>query len=144
MRLIKLSKDVFGFETVEACIAYFKHVLPWQKYQFNIVGEGSHISPSKFDENETIVFSYRGRIIAIGIAEDSIIEDQKVTAILLDGSKLKFFDKIINLGDLETKLAVKGYDKAITNSQGWNILDGKFEKETIEFLMKAEWADFLN
>lgn len=143
MRLIKLSKDVYGFDTVEACIAYFKHVLPWQKFRFNIVGEGNHISSSNFDKNETIVFSYRGRIIAIGIAEKPIIEDQRVDAIILDGSKLKIFDKVINLGDLETKLNAKGYDKAIINSQGWNILEGKFEKETIDFLMKAEWADFV-
>ena len=144
MRLIKLSKDVYGFDTVEACIAYFKHVLPWQKYRFNIVGEGSHISSSNLDKNETIVFSYRGIIIAIGIAENPIIEDRRVVAIILDGSKLKIFDKTIYMSDIEKRLIAKGYDKAITNSQGWNILEGKFEKETIEFLMKADWADFVD
>lgn len=144
MRIIKLSHEVYGFDTVEACIAYFKHVLPWQKFRFNIVGEGSHISSSNIDKDDTIVFSYRGRIIAIGIAEEPIKKYQKVVAIILDGSKLKIFDKTVNLSDLETKLNAKGYDKAITNSQGWNILEGKYEKETIEFLMKADWADFVN
>lgn len=36
-----------------------------------------------------------------------------------------------------------GYSKAVTNAQGWNIFDGKFEKEAIQFLISAEWKDYL-
>ena len=143
MRLVKLSKEVFGFETAEACIAYFKYVLPWQKYRFNIVGEGSHIAPSKLNEDETVIFSYSGRIIAIAKVEEIIIENQRVVAIIFVENKVKVFDKDISLDDLETKLSRIGYSKAITNAQGWNIFEDKFEKEAIKFLINIEWEDYL-
>ena len=65
MRIIKLSKDVWGFETLGGCKAFFTHVLPWEKNRFNIVGEGFHIAPDGLDKEELVVFSYDGSLVCI-------------------------------------------------------------------------------
>jgi hypothetical protein len=145
MRIIKLSKDVFGFDNMEGCIAYFRHVLPWQKLIFNIMGEGAHIAPNSLIEGEKIIFSYDGNIVAIAKNERLILDkNNKVKSIkLLDGS-LRVFNNPGKIGALEKHLHNIGYSKNIVSAQGWNRIDGVFEKETLMFIRDMDWSYYLS
>jgi hypothetical protein len=144
LRIIKLSNEVYGFDTVEACSAYFLHVLPWQKYRFNIVGEGYHLSSEKVSIGETLVFSYKGKIITVAKVRNVDTDDSKtVIAVNLQEDSLKILFKTVDLKELESVLKSEGYNKAITSAQGWNIITGNLEKKVIEIIMRNEWHDFL-
>ena len=65
MRIVKLSKDLFGFDTNGACKAYLKDVLPWTGGNFHFAGNGNKIALDKFSEGENILFSHDGSIVAI-------------------------------------------------------------------------------
>lgn len=143
MRIIKLSKDVYGFDNLESCTAYFKHVLPWLKGKFNIIGEGHHISEENINPNDIILFSYRGNIISLARAKNAVVKRGKVTAIKIDLVTHKIFKKPIKLTELERRLTNIGYDKRIARGPGWNKIKGDFEKEAIKFLMEKDWQDFI-
>jgi hypothetical protein len=144
VRIVKLSKDVFGFDTVEGCIAYFEHVLPWGKYRFRVAGEGSHISADSLADGEILVFSYVGTIVAAARAQEIETENGRVTIIRLREDTLRVFSKRITLKDLENTLKGSGYSKVIHGSQGWNIIDGRYEEIAIRFLIDKEWEDFIH
>jgi hypothetical protein len=139
MRIIKLSKEVNGFESLGGCRAFFTHVLPWEKYTFYIAGEGSHIAPDGLDEKELVVFSYDGNLVCIAKAERIILEKEKTKSIKLIDKTLKVLENPPRLQELEEKLHAIGYTKNLVSTQGWNILDGKFEKETVKFLRDKDW-----
>lgn len=143
MRIIKLSKEVSGFENIEACKSYFKYVLPWQKLRFNIVGDGLHIAQNKLDHDEIVLFSYDGNCIAVGKVENLIVEKNKSIAIQLQEKKLKVFESHFPLKELEDRLRKVGYVSAVTNTQGWNILKDKHEEAALKFIIKKDWEDYL-
>ncbi len=143
MRVIKLSRNVFGFDTVEGCIAYFRHVLPWCKYRFRVEGDGGHISADSLADGEILVFSYGGIIVAIARAQEVETRDGRVTAIRLENDTLRVFSKRVSLKDLESTLKSGGYAKVIHGSRGWNIIDGTYEEMAIRFLIEKEWEDFI-
>ena len=105
MRICKLSDKVFGFDTLEGCKAYFKHVLPWSKYYFSIVGEGNRISKDRINVDENILFIYKGNIVAIAKVADFEIVDGKVTSLKLKEESLRVLDHNIDVKGLEQQLS---------------------------------------
>jgi hypothetical protein len=144
MRIVKLSQKVWGFETLGGCQAFFVHVLPWEKNTFDIVGEGSHIAPDGLDDQELIVFSYNGSLVCIARAEEIILNNNKVKSIKFVDGTIRVLTQPPKLKDLEDKLHTVGYTKNLVASQGWNILDKKFEKTTVEFLRDKDWELYMN
>lgn len=143
MRLVKLSKDVFGFDTMDGCKAYFDHVLPWQKERFNIMGEGHHIAPGGVKPNEIVLFSYDGNIVCIARNEElKENSKKKVIAIILKEGTRRVFNNPPSLQELENVLASQGYTPKLVQSQGWNIIEQGFEKIVIEFLAKHDWKQY--
>ena len=143
MRVCKLSDKVFGFDSLEGCKAYFKHVLPWSKYYFPIVGEGNRISKDKISKNESILFSYNGNIVAIAKLNDIELADGKVASLILSEEALKVFGKLVGVTELEHQLSLNGYKSIINQSEGWNIIPEEYEFIVIDFLIKHEWELFL-
>lgn len=143
MRIIKLSKEVFGFDTLGGCQAFFTHVLPWGKYIFGIAGGGAHIAPDGLDKDELVVFSYDGNLVCIAKVEGIILENNKVKSIKLVDGTLRVLKNPSSLQELEDKLHAIGYTKNLVSTQGWNILDGKFEKETVNFLRDKDWENYV-
>lgn len=82
MRIVKLSKDVYGFDNINACLAYFEHVLPWQKYVFNIIGDGHHIGVNKTKPNEVVLFSYIGDIVCMARIIDVNEDNGKINKLV--------------------------------------------------------------
>jgi hypothetical protein len=145
MRIVKLSKRVFGFDTLEGCKAYFSHVLKWQKFIFNIEGEGIHISSDGLDNNELVLFSYSGKLVCLAKAERIILDrNHRTRAVKLVDGSLRVFDNPPSLHDLEAKLRGLGYDKKVVSTQGWNILEGGYERAVVEFLRDKEWEYYIN
>ncbi len=143
MRIVKLSKEVWGFETLGGCLAFFKHVLPWEKNRFDIAGEGAHIAVDGLKEEELIVFSYDGNLVCIAKVKDTIQENNKVKSIRLLGGTIKVLENPPKLKALEDKLHSVGYAKNLVATQGWNILEKKFEKAAVEFLRDKDWELYL-
>lgn len=140
MRIVKMSGDVFGFDSIEACKAYFENVLPWQKGNFYFVGEGNKIAKDKLSTGENVLFSFNGSLVAIAKARKLIInEDDRVRGITIDIDTLKIFKEAISTLDLESELSNYSYNDSIYGSQGWNILEGKIERKAIEFIKNREW-----
>lgn len=144
MRIVKLSKEVFGFDTKDGCIAYFKHVLPWQKERFNIMGEGHHIAPDGLKSNEIVVFSYDGNIVCIARTDHIKVEPNKkrVVAIILKEGTRRVFNDPPSLQSLEDVLLAQGMTSKLVKSQGWNIIDVNLEKAVIQFLAKHDWKQY--
>lgn len=154
MKLCRLSSDVFGFETFEGCKAYFENVLPWNGYIFPIIGSGPHVKAEETPLDETLLFTYCSRIIAIAKLDEKVYE-MKNTAIMLENSKrkvkalklvpdsLKVFQANIKLNDLQKHLQTLNYNKAINGTQGWNVFPIEIEKGIIDFLLKKEWHHFI-
>ena len=144
MRIVKLSKEVFGFDTKDGCIAYFQHVLPWQKERFNIMGEGHHIAPDGLKSNEIVVFSYDGNIVCIARTDNIMVDPskKKVVAIILKEGTRRVFADPPSLQDLENVLRARGMTSNLVKSQGWNIIDEILEKDVIHFLAKHDWKEF--
>jgi hypothetical protein len=143
MRVIKLSNEVFGFDSLEGCKAYFRHVLPWSKYYFPIVGEGNRISKEKISVDENVLFVYKGNIVAIAKVENYEVDNNKVKALKLRADTLKVFEETADIKELEQNLASNGYDLKIQQSQGWNIITEEHEQIVINFLMRHEWKSYL-
>ena len=143
MRIVKLSKEVFGFDTIEACRAFFKHVIPFNKYYFGIAGEGNHIAKDGLKQGEIIIFSYDAKIVSIALNERLVEEYDRVKEIKLSGDTLKVFDYDICLRKLEEDLKLRGYDKKIVGSQGWNIIEEQYEKNVIDYLISNEWKHYI-
>lgn len=140
MRIVKMSGDVFGFDSIEACKAYFENVLPWQRGNFYFVGERNKIAKDKLNAGENVVFSFNGCLIAIAKAKSLIIdEDDKVSGIKLDMETLKMFKTTISTLELEKELRNSGFNDSIYASQGWNILEGEIERKAVKFLKNKEW-----
>ncbi|MDR7868814.1 MAG: hypothetical protein RIN56_18630 [Sporomusaceae bacterium] len=143
VRIIKLSKEVWGFETLGGCQAFFAHVLPWEKYTFDIAGDGAFIAPDGLDKQELVVFSYDGSLVCIARAERIIMNNNKVKSIKLVGNSVRVLNNPPKLKALEEKLQSVGYTKNLVATQGWNILEKKFEKVTVEFLRDKDWESYL-
>lgn len=144
MRIIKLSKEVWGFDTLGGCQAFFTHVLPWEKNRFEIVGEGVHIASDGLDGKELVVFSYDGNLVCIARAEEIVLDSNKVKSIKLIDGTVRVLSKPPKLKELEKKLHSAGYTKNIVATQGWNILEGKYEKVAVEFLRDTDWEVYLS
>ena len=143
MRIIKLSKELRGFETLGGCQAFFVHVLPMEKNKFHIAGEGSHIAPDGLDKQELVVFSYNGSLVCIARVEEIIMNNNKVKSIKLGDGTVRVLSKPPKLKDLEAKLHSVGYSKKLVASQGWNILDKNYEIMTVEFLRDKDWELYM-
>ncbi|AKM19239.1 hypothetical protein QT238_07585 [Geobacillus stearothermophilus] len=143
MRVIKLSDSVFGFDSLEGCKAYFRHVLPWSKYYFPIVGEGNRISKEKISVDETVLFIYKGNIVAIAKVENYEVDNNKVRSLKLRADTFKVFEETADIKELEQNLASNGYDLKIQQSQGWNIITEEHEQIVINFLIRHEWKSYL-
>lgn len=143
MRIVKLSKDVYGFDNINACLAYFEHVLPWQKYVFNIVGEGRHIGINKTKQNEVVLFSYIGEIVCMARIIDINENNGKVNQLVLKDDSVRFFRKRLTLHELESELNKHGYSKKVVQARGWNIIEENYEKVVIELLVKTDWIEYL-
>lgn len=144
MRLVRLSKDVFGFSNLEACVAFFEHVLPWNEDYFNIVGEGRFISKTSIKKNELLLFSFGGKIVSAAKVEEIYIDsDNRVSRIKLVNGSRKVFKKHVDLTELEQLLHAKGYAKQIVGAQGWNIIDDKFKKDILNLIIEKEWKEIL-
>lgn len=141
MRIVKLSAYELGFETIEACTAYFEHVVPWQKGIF-IMGEG-HIASDGLKKDEVILFSYSGSIVCCAKAEKLIKENNKAIAVKVNEKTKKIFHNPPSLIELEKLLQSLGYPQQVYGVQGWNIIEAKYEPAVIDFLMKCEWKDYL-
>ncbi len=140
MRIVKMSGEVFGFDDIDACKAYFESVLPWQKGIFNFAGEGNKIAKDKLNKDENVLFAYNGVLIAIAKAKDLILnKDNRVRGIEIDLNTLKIFKENISTFDLENELKKYGYSETIYKTQGWNILDKNIETKAIEFIKNKEW-----
>jgi hypothetical protein len=139
MRIVKLSGNVFGFDTLDGCKAYFEHVLPWQKGQFYFAGTGNKVALDKLQPNENVIFTYEGTVVCITKAENLLIENGKATGIKLRIDILKMFKSHISSLDLEDHLKSYGFTDCIYASQGWNIIGEPYEQHAIQFLKDQEW-----
>lgn len=144
MRIIKLSDKLLGFESMEKCKTYFLNILSWKNGVFGIDGEGGHFAKSSFRKNETLVFCYSGKIVAIAKVNDITLKQgsDKVESLNINVDSLKVFDNSPDVGDLEALLKDWGYTKEIRGSQGWNVIEGEHEKIAINFLIDSEWKEF--
>ncbi|GMQ62472.1 hypothetical protein [Vallitalea maricola] len=140
MRIVKMSGEVFGFDSIEACKAYFKSVLPWQKGNFYFAGEANKIARNKLQSGDNVLFSFNGYIIAIAKAEELLFnEDDRDNGIKIDMDTLKIFQVSISTMDLEIELSNYGFTDSIYGSQGWNILNGEIETKAMKYLKDKEW-----
>jgi len=142
MRIVKMSGEVFGFDTIEGCQAYFKYVLPWQKGYFGFAGTGNKIAKDKLSKNETILFSYDGKIVTAAKAVEPIIDGNKVIGIMINKESIKVLKIPVSTFDLEKELGKHGFDDSIYGSQGWNIIPYNLEKRVIEFLRNEELKEY--
>ena len=145
MRLIRMSSEVFGFDKIEACIAFFEHVLQWNKYRFNIIGEGHHLSVNSFNKDEIFLFTFDGIIVSVARVGEYIFsyDEKKVVAVILNQDTLKVLKNEYTLNDLSNTLIKLGYKKEIIKSQGWNIIDKIYEEKVMESIIKNEWKELL-
>jgi len=82
-------------------------------------------------------------LVCIAKAERIILENSKVKSIKLVNGTLRVFENPPRLQGLEDKLHAVGYTKNLVSSQGWNILDEKFEKEAVKFLRDKDWEIYI-
>jgi hypothetical protein len=144
MRIVKLSPKVFGFDTVEACTAYFEHVVPWQKDSFYFAGEGHPIAKDGLQSEEIVVFSYSGNIVCVAKTKELLINDDDIpVGIQIHNSSKKIFYNTPKLVDLEGLLHSLGYNSKVVGAQGWNIIEQQYEKQVIDFIMKHDWSNYL-
>lgn len=142
MRIVKLSKEVLGVDTLAGCKAFFESVLPCEKNQFDIVGEGSHIAKNAIAKEEPIVFSFDGILVCIALVDDFVVKNNKVVTIILKSNTTKLFKNTIELKELESYLQGKGYNKKLLQNRGWNIISGGFERVAIEHLRDEDWKQY--
>lgn len=139
MRIVKLSKEVLGVDTLAGCKAFFESVLPCEKNQFDIVGEGNHIAKDAVAKNEPILFSFGGSLACIALVDKLVINNNKAVAIILKRNSIKAFKNTIKLNDLESVLQAAGYNKKLLPNRGWNKIDDNLEKVAVEYLCKKEF-----
>lgn len=143
MRIIKLSKEVNGFDSVGACINFFEYVVPWQKGLFHIIGEGNHIAADGLKEGELVIFSYSGQIICLAKTIQLVIDKNgSASGVIINSDTKKIFKIPPKLKDLEILLHSKGYTSQIVRTRGWNKIDSIYEPIVIDFLIKHDWAEF--
>lgn len=145
MRLCKLSSNAlpFGMTTLEGCMKYFEDVLPWSEYQFLIVGESKKIAKDSININESCLFIYDKKIVALGKVLTLGIVDDTVEFLKLEEESYKVFSNPVNADELVTRLLENGYDKRILNSTGWNIMNEEHEQIIIQYLIEQEWKSYL-
>ena len=139
MRIVKLSKDLFGFDTNGACKAYLKDVLPWTGGNYHFAGNGNKIALDKFSEGENILFSHDGSIVAIVKGIKLLTEGDKCSGIEVDMDTMKIFKEGLSILALEKSLEDSGHHVRIFATQGWNYLEGDCEKAVLEFLKNEDW-----
>jgi hypothetical protein len=134
MRIVKMSKDVFGFENKDACKAFFRHVLPWNKSLFTIARDGRFLSKNSFKENEVFLFSFDGCVVSVGKVEKYYYDknnSNRVYMIRVSKDTLKVLNHELLLSSVEELLFNEGYDKTVVASQGWNIIEKKYENKVL-------------
>lgn len=143
MRIVKLSKDVPGFEELRQCKIYFRVVLPWLKGEFSFAGVPNKIAKNGVEVGENILFIYSGIIIALAKAERLECNGKDVTSLIVDKDTIKVFDKQLMVVDLEKHLNSCGYINSINNTPGWNTLDKAFDRITVEYIRNEDYEIYL-